>query len=251
MGRNGEALVHLVKPELRPFRMERCGICGTSSQDTCLQANRRDDAIVAYRAAQATAPTAQSARVALMNALLGRGDRAGQRGWPSRFRPSNRTSSIHGGCTGGAVPFVSTGDVASPGAWPMTVRPVNRGAGRDVAAGARGRRRESCRAARDAAAAGVPGRRQRRGRGCLRSGSLGKAHGEPAGGRLSSDGQRRAAGRRQRELRQAADRRDGRPRRELQRHRYGAGTAAARRRTAHARPGPPGSAEADPCSTCA
>jgi len=38
---------------------------------------RPDDATVAYRAARAIAPDAQSAQVALMNGLLARGDRAG------------------------------------------------------------------------------------------------------------------------------------------------------------------------------
>lgn len=77
MGRNGEALLHLGEAgaETIPDGALRY-LRHLFSGHVLAAMDRRDDAIVAYRAAQTSVPTAQSARVALMNALLGRGDRA-------------------------------------------------------------------------------------------------------------------------------------------------------------------------------
>jgi hypothetical protein len=52
---------------------------------------RLDDATVAYRAARAIAPNAQSAQVALMNGLLSRGDRAGAEAMAERIQAERST----------------------------------------------------------------------------------------------------------------------------------------------------------------
>lgn len=91
MGRHNDALAHLDEADVEAmdgslrylrhlFRGHVTGALG-----------RLDDATVAYRAALAVTPDAQSAQVALMNGLLGRGDRAGAETLAERIQTERST----------------------------------------------------------------------------------------------------------------------------------------------------------------
>lgn len=77
VGQHGDALTHLTDAAAKPMVEPSVRYLRELFLGHVLWAlDRRDDAVAAYRAALAIAPAAQSARVALMNALVMRGDRA-------------------------------------------------------------------------------------------------------------------------------------------------------------------------------
>ena len=77
MGRHDDALARLDEVDVEPLDGSLRYLRHLFSGHVMNALGRPDDATVAYRAARAIAPDAQSAQVALMNGLLARGDRAG------------------------------------------------------------------------------------------------------------------------------------------------------------------------------
>jgi tetratricopeptide (TPR) repeat protein len=77
-GRNEEALTRLDEAAARPLDDGMLRYLNQLFRGHVLaELNRADESLAAYRAAQAILPSAQSARVSIMNALYKRGDRAG------------------------------------------------------------------------------------------------------------------------------------------------------------------------------
>ena len=77
IGRHDDALARLDEVDVEPLDGSLRYLQHLFSGHVMNALGRPDDATVAYRAARAIAPDAQSAQVALMNGLLARGDRAG------------------------------------------------------------------------------------------------------------------------------------------------------------------------------
>jgi VWFA-related protein len=77
IGRHDDALARLDEVDVEPLDGSLRYLQHLFSGHVMNALGRPDDATVAYRAARAIAPDAQSAQVALMNGLLAQGDRAG------------------------------------------------------------------------------------------------------------------------------------------------------------------------------
>jgi hypothetical protein len=86
MGRHSDGLAQINEAEVDPADGSLRYLRHLLSGHLLAALARPDDAAVAYRTARAIVPTAQSAQVALMNGLLGRGDRTGAQAIAERIQ---------------------------------------------------------------------------------------------------------------------------------------------------------------------